>query len=31
MHGSTFTGDGAAALRDLSTVFRELLAGEAAP
>jgi flavorubredoxin len=31
MHGSSFTGDGAAALRDLSTVFRELLAGEAVP
>ena len=26
MHGSSFTGDGGAALRDLSTVFRELLA-----
>lgn len=31
MHGSSFSADGAAALRDLSTVFRELLAGEAVP
>jgi len=28
MHGSSFMGDGARALRELATVFRELLAGD---
>ena len=31
MHGSSFTGDGRAALQNLAGVFRELLAGDATP
>ena len=31
MHGSSFHGDGAAVLRDLASVFRDLLAGDSRP
>jgi hypothetical protein len=30
MHGSSFSGDGARAIRDLSAVFRDVLATESA-